>query len=325
MKKYLLISGIIHVALFIGFIALKNDSNESFNNVVENHKVLKEDIIDDINTPYINEEKEAVMNAISITEEELNEEILKIQQQEELENFDKKQKIEILEKNLEMKIKNIERDKEEQLSELAEEREVLEKERKQFSDLHNQIKDQTNVLSEKERELSQLKREINIKLNENNLVNQELLNNNKKVNQKLENKDMQLVQQSEALSEMESKIAELQTVIAKEKNEKNEILENKTKEEVELLKKELIEYNLTIKNKIEQYWNYQSDQKGISCTIEIIQDENGEILSVSTKECSGDEYFVNSIKEATLKASPLPLPSKDALFSKTINLFFTIK
>ena len=322
MNKYIAISGIAHVLLLVSFIAIKYDNNKDVNN--NQNQIISENENTEI-IPYINEEKEAIMNAISITEEELNEEILRIQKQDELDNFDKNKKIEILEKSLEMELNNLKRQKELQDSQMANERAEFEDEKRKLNDLHNKIKDQTNSLSEKQRELEQVKREINIKLNESQNKNNELLSEKEKIEKKLSEKDMQIIQQEEIFSQMQSQIAELQTVISKEKEKNNKILEEKTDAEIELLKQELIEYNLTIRNKIEQFWTYSSDQKGISCSIQIIQSNTGEILSVSTNACNGDKYFIESIKEATWKASPLPLPNKESLFSRTINLFFTIK
>ena len=105
----------------------------------------------------------------------------------------------------------------------------------------------------------------------------------------------------------------------------NKNYKKQTKEELEQLKKELYEYNSMIKDKILSNWEYQANVSGVSCYLSIYQSNTGDILRVVTKDCEASEEFINSIKEATWKASPLPLPEKDSLFSKSINLHFIIK
>ena len=80
-----------------------------------------------------------------------------------------------------------------------------------------------------------------------------------------------------------------------------------------------------IKDKILSNWEYQADVSGVNCYLNIYQTNTGNILRVTTKDCAASEEFINSIKEATWKASPLPLPENERLFSKSINLYFTIK
>ena len=106
-------------------------------------------------------------------------------------------------------------------------------------------------------------------------------------------------------------------------NDKN--YKKQTKEELEQLKKEIYEYNSMIKDKILSNWEYQADVSGVSCYLSIYQSNTGDILRVVTKDCEASEEFINSIKEATWKASPLPLPENKEVFSKFINLYFTIK
>lgn len=105
------------------------------------------------------------------------------------------------------------------------------------------------------------------------------------------------------------------------KNFKKPIQKNKLKNS----KIEIYEYNSMIKNKILSNLKYKYNTIGVSCYINILQSNTGDILRVTTKDCIASEEFINSIKEATWKASPLPLPKKESLFSKSINLYFTIK
>lgn len=335
MKNYILISGLFHLFLFGGFIAFKYSSDTPEKSII-NQEIQKNIEQDDISTPYINEEKEAIMNAISISEEELNleiDKIVKIQKDKELEE---KQKYELLEQSLEYRKRELEREQLSIQENLLNEKASIEKEKQNLINFQNEIKEEKNTLSEKEKEIDKLKKEMEIKLknsanylNENNHIN-------KQSEKKLKLKQIKIIDQNNQINEMNKKIIELENNLKQEyikkiikktvvssKKEENNILKEKSKEEIELLKKEAIEYNLMVKDRISNNWKFESKFSGVSCNIQIFQSNDGNILSVKAKKCNASNEFIASIKEATWKASPLPLPKKDILFSKQVDLYFT--
>ena len=79
-----------------------------------------------------------------------------------------------------------------------------------------------------------------------------------------------------------------------------------------------------IRNIIKNKWRYQGDIQGLYCNINITQSDNGNVLSISLKDCNGDSGFKNSIKKAIWESSPLPLPKNQLLFDKNIQLYFKV-
>lgn len=332
MFKYFLISIIFHSTILGGFVLLKSQEP----NVTKNEKAQIQNKIDS-NIPdlEINQEKEAIMNAVSITEDELEKEILKLKKIQEDEEFEKKQKYLLLEKSLELKQREIARKEKLQIEKIKKEKEKIEKEKLDLSNFQNDIKNSQNLLSKKEKELNKSLKEISIKQKEfENLMNK----NNFKNKSQIKEKEIKIKEQKEMIKQMSKEIDQLkkelfneysqQMVITDKKEKKNDFLNKKSKEEIEQLKKELYEYNLMIKERVLNNWEYKQKTSGTSCFIKIYQSKTGHILSINTEDClssNASEKFINSIKEATWKASPLPLPENESLFSKSINLYFTIK
>ncbi len=335
MFKYFLISVIFHSVIFGGFVFFKSKESNS-SNYKEEVQVLQNKN-NQYNLPdlEINQEKESIMNAVSITEEELEKEILRLKKQEKDEAFEKQQKYELLEKSIEIKQREIARQEKLQKEIIEREKQKIEEEKKELSTFQEEIKNNKNLLSQKEKELDKALKEISIKKKEfENLIE----DNASKSEKKIKEKEIRIQQQQDTINQMNDKINQLQhelenqfgkykeqMVITNKKEKKNDFLNKKSKEELEQLKKELYEYNLMIKERVLSNWEYKADIGGVSCYINIYQSTTGDILRVTTENCMASEDFIDSIKKATWKASPLPLPKKDSLFSKSINLYFTIK
>lgn len=335
MFKYFLISFIFHSIVLGGFVFFKSEESNSSNHKNE-IQINQNENKNNSNYPdlEINQEKEAIMNAVSITEDELEKEISRLKKQQEDEEFEKKQKYELLEKSLEIKQREIARQEKLQQEQIEREKQKIEEEKKELSNFQEEIKNSKNLLSQKEKELDKALKEISIKKKEfESLINE----NSSKSEKQIKEKEMRIQQQQDMINKMNEKINQLQNELTEQfssyddqmvitnKKKQNDFLNKKSKEEIEQLKKELYEYNLMIKERVLSNWEYKADISGVSCYISIYQSNTGDILRVTTKDCVASEEFINSIKEATWKASPLPLPEKESLFSKSINLYFTIK
>lgn len=335
MFKYFLISVFFHSAILGGFVFLKSQESNQKKSIPVVESSQQEKSISKYNNLEINEEKEAIMNAVSITEDELEKEILKLKQQQEDEEFEKKQKYELLEKSLEMKQREIARQEKLQKEQIEREKEKIEKDKKELSSFQDQIKNNQNLLSQKEKELDKVLKEIAIKQKE---FEDFIENSNQEKEKEIKEKEMRIQQQQDVINQMNNQIQQLKNdlesqfndykedlVITNKKEKKNDALNDKSEEEIAQLKQELYEYNSMIKERVLSNWEYEASLSGISCYINIYQSSTGDILRVTTKDCGASQEFIESIKEATWKASPLPLPEKESLFSKSINLYFTIK
>ena len=56
--------------------------------------------------------------------------------------------------------------------------------------------------------------------------------------------------------------------------------------------------------------------------VNVVQLPTGDVVSAKVAQCNGDEAVRRSIENAVLKASPLPKPPSQAVFSRTFTLTF---
>jgi colicin import membrane protein len=56
--------------------------------------------------------------------------------------------------------------------------------------------------------------------------------------------------------------------------------------------------------------------------IDVRQSRSGEVLSASISRCDGDDAVRRSIEAAVYKASPLPAPANQYLFSRDLQIVF---
>jgi colicin import membrane protein len=83
------------------------------------------------------------------------------------------------------------------------------------------------------------------------------------------------------------------------------------------------EYAALIQEQIERNWNRPpSARPGLQCNIRVAQSPNGVVLSAQVEQCNGDAAVKQSIEQAVLRASPLPLPSDRRLFERNLILVF---
>jgi colicin import membrane protein len=82
-------------------------------------------------------------------------------------------------------------------------------------------------------------------------------------------------------------------------------------------------YRALIEQHIYRYWNRPpSARPGIECTLTITQAPGGVVLTVNIGACNGDSAMRQSIENAVLRASPLPLPPDPRAFERIVILQF---
>jgi len=88
----------------------------------------------------------------------------------------------------------------------------------------------------------------------------------------------------------------------------------------------LNQYMALIQQRVIRNWNKPASARpGIQCEVKVTQTPGGEVLSVQVDKCNGDAAVRESIKNAVLKASPLPTPSDARLFQRVILFIFSPK
>ncbi len=88
---------------------------------------------------------------------------------------------------------------------------------------------------------------------------------------------------------------------------------------------ETSQYLAEIKARVEQAWSRPaSARKGVQCTLEVDQSPGGTVLQARViNPCNGDEAVRASIRDAALRASPLPVPKNGDIFQRTLHLVFS--
>ena len=62
--------------------------------------------------------------------------------------------------------------------------------------------------------------------------------------------------------------------------------------------------------------------KGLRAVVRVSQERNGAVTSVQVQSSSGHRAFDESVRQAILRASPLPVPEVPSLFDPTIVITF---
>ena len=88
---------------------------------------------------------------------------------------------------------------------------------------------------------------------------------------------------------------------------------------------ETSQYLAEVKARVEHAWSRPaSAKKGVQCTLEVDQAPTGTVLQARViNPCNGDDAVRTSIRDAALRASPLPVPKNADLFQRTLHLVFS--
>lgn len=86
------------------------------------------------------------------------------------------------------------------------------------------------------------------------------------------------------------------------------------------------QYLLQIEQHISRRWIQPAQMaSGWQCEVKVQQNAMGDILTVQMLNCNGSEAFKNSVEQAVIKSSPLPVPRDPDVFEKSIRFVFKPK
>ncbi len=88
-------------------------------------------------------------------------------------------------------------------------------------------------------------------------------------------------------------------------------------------------YVNNIAARVKSLWRYQAAEDDWSAEVYVVQDRDGTVVAVDVRNAnvggsSEGESFVNSIRRAVYKASPLPSAPDDAVFDKELSFIFSV-
>jgi colicin import membrane protein len=87
--------------------------------------------------------------------------------------------------------------------------------------------------------------------------------------------------------------------------------------------KALEEYIGAIQSSVARNWRRPTGvPPGLTCTVNVVQAANGQVLHVEIAQSSGNVAFDRSVEQAVLAASPLPPPRQKAVFDREIVFLF---
>ncbi len=89
-----------------------------------------------------------------------------------------------------------------------------------------------------------------------------------------------------------------------------------------------VNYIAQIASKVHRQWRYGDAENDWSCVVDIVQDKGGNVQKVAVSTCNVEKSkkasFVNSIRRAVNKASPLPAPPDASIFDPNIKFIFKV-
>ncbi|MBS0397017.1 MAG: cell envelope integrity protein TolA, partial [Proteobacteria bacterium] len=82
-------------------------------------------------------------------------------------------------------------------------------------------------------------------------------------------------------------------------------------------------YAAEIRARVERAWiRPPTARPGLKCTVQVTQVPGGTVTDVKVGDCNGDDAVQRSIRDAVLRASPLPAPPDPSLFERKLSLVF---
>ncbi|WP_455199134.1 cell envelope integrity protein TolA [Kaarinaea lacus] len=239
-----------------------------------------------------------IVKAVAIDEKKIQAELDKIKKAE----AKKKKKEQDKQRKLDKKAKEAEKKRkreEQRLAKLRKEREAEKKRQKKLQE--KRVAEEKRLAKEREEKRKELER-----LREERLAEEKRL-----AEAELQKKALEEQKRREAeQAAMREAIAREQAALEQERQKRLGNLRG--------------QYIADIQNAVERNWIQPPTAKqGLSCEVKVNQIPGGEVISVQTTRCIGDDVFRRSVEAAVHRASPLPRPSDPALFDR--ELIFTFK
>ena len=86
----------------------------------------------------------------------------------------------------------------------------------------------------------------------------------------------------------------------------------------------LEEWYARLQQRVEASWfRPPTARRGLKCRVTVTMVPGGTVVGATVGECNGDATVRESLRNAVLRASPLPMPRDPALFERTLVLEFT--
>lgn len=80
-------------------------------------------------------------------------------------------------------------------------------------------------------------------------------------------------------------------------------------------------YLQSLHSKLISNWRVPIGVHSVTCTVLIAQNFRGEVLDAGVEDCSSqDAKLIKSIKDATYRSSPLPMPENRACFERKVRV-----
>jgi len=234
---------------------------------------------------------------------------------EKLKNTDRQKKLQEKKQLDELKQKRL--DEEKKLADLKKQQELKKKEIEQ-QELAQKKQDQ----AAKQKKLDDAKKKQQL---DKDKAAQEKARKDKAEKEKVA---QEKAQKEKAIKEKAAKEKIARDKAAKEQAQReSDLRELAEQEALEMRAKEAIgSYSDLIRQKVERNWSPPAgDNSGLSCVVRVRLIPGGEVLDAQVIKSSGNAFFDRSVELATLKASPLPLPTDPSLFYKFRTLEFYFK
>jgi colicin import membrane protein len=304
-KTYFLYALGLHVILLIFFIL-----NFAFS--TQNYSPIKQD-------------QSSIIEATTINQQQLNQEIAKIKNEKLAEQNAEKQKIERLEnqaKQAEQKRlaeqARLQQLKQSQMAAQKQAEEQLNKLKQAQMAAQKQADEQLTKLKQAQMTAQKQAAEQLTKLKQQQQVEQERLTKLAKV-KKSDQPAQQAVVKKNKIEEKNDAEKLLQQQLAKEQEE----LAASRQKFVDSI---IAKYTALIKNAIAQKWIIPPGvDKSLSCVLLIHLLADGSVVTVEVNKSSGDTALDNSAVLAVKKASPLPMPDNADVLNQFKTLYLTVK
>ena len=128
--------------------------------------------------------------------------------------------------------------------------------------------------------------------------------------------------QAAARAEAERKAKEMERKLWQAEQARRAEAERRERQEAALRARQANVWRVAIKSRIERFWLQPLVTQRIPCEVMVEQNENGEVLSAKVRDCRASRAWQESLRNAVLKASPLPLAPHRDLFDRRLVITF---
>lgn len=239
----------------------------------------------------------SIVNAVTVDKARVEEEVKRLQQEEEKKRSTEKRRVEELEKKLAAEQKKAEEIKQRRLDE---EQRLLEAKKQKEEELKKQAEAKKKVAElEEQRKLEEQKKAEA----EAEKIRLEEEKKQKEEEQKKKEEERRRAEEERKRAEAEKA---MQKQLAEEERQAQEAADRRAAADL----------GSAIHDKIAQYFNLTGLPPGLSCKLRVNLLPSGDVVGVSIQESSGNDIFDGRAVTAVQKASPLPVPQDAGTFER---------